>query len=335
MEKYKSFERIVRCESNPVMSSEMVPYETSLTFNAAVAKYQGRYVMLFRNDYGVVESDYADYKAGKRKWPELSTNIGIAFSDNGIDWQVQPEPCYPIPLDDEITHVYDPRLTVIDGRCCLCFAVATPHGVRGGIALTDDFYKYELMNLTVPDNRNMVVFPEKINGNYVRLERPFPIYGRRESEAFDIWISDSPDLRYWGQHDLLLGTENVPFCNCKIGPAAPPVKTEKGWLVTTHAVWKHEDKELASWHGDWHKEYFAGIMLLDLEDPRKIIGMSHEPLLVSEADYEVNGFRGNVIFPGGMILEDSGEVKIYYGAADTVECLATVHVDDLLSLCGA
>jgi beta-1,4-mannooligosaccharide/beta-1,4-mannosyl-N-acetylglucosamine phosphorylase len=113
------------------------------------------------------------------------------------------------------------------------------------------------------------------------------------------------------------------------------VKTEKGWLVTTHAVWKHEDKELASWHGDWHKEYFAGIMLLDLEDPRKIIGMSHEPLLVSEADYEVNGFRGNVIFPGGMILEDSGEVKIYYGAADTVECLATVHVDDLLSLCGA
>ena len=75
-------------------------------------------------------------------------------------------------------------------------------------------------------------------------------------------------------------------------------------------------------------------MLLDLEDPSKVIGMSKEPLLAPETDYEVDeGLRQNVIFPGGMILEDSGEVKIYYGASDTVECLATANVDDLIKLC--
>lgn len=85
---------------------------------------------------------------------------------------------------------------------------------------------------------------------------------------------------------------------------------------------------------DMEKRYCAGIMLLDLEDPSKIIGMSKEPLIAPEAVYEVDeGFRQNVIFPGGMILEPSGEVKIYYGASDTVECLARADVNDLLKLC--
>jgi beta-1,4-mannooligosaccharide/beta-1,4-mannosyl-N-acetylglucosamine phosphorylase len=74
-------------------------------------------------------------------------------------------------------------------------------------------------------------------------------------------------------------------------------------------------------------------MLLDLAEPWKVIGLCPEPLLTSDRPYELDGFRGSVIFPGGMVLEDSGEVKIYYGAADTVECLATAHLDDLLALC--
>ena len=240
----------------------------------------------------------------------------------------------PIPLTEEIVRVYDPRLTVIEGRCYLCFAADTPHGIRGGIAVTDDLEKFELLSLSVPDNRNMVLFPEKVNGMFVRLERPFPIYGRGAPEAFDIWISESPDCKFWGNSRLLLGSEKVPFSNCKIGPAAPPVRTSAGWLTTFHAVWKHADKELLSWHGGWNKEYFGGLMLLDLHDPSKIIGMYDKPLLAPEEDNEIDGMRGSVIFPGGMILEDSGEVKIYYGAADTVECLATADVNDLLELCG-
>jgi beta-1,4-mannooligosaccharide/beta-1,4-mannosyl-N-acetylglucosamine phosphorylase len=131
----------------------------------------------------------------------------------------------------------------------------------------------------------------------------------------------------------VLGTEQVPYANDKLGPAAPPIKTKKGWLTTLHAVDRDEARGKNGWETQWKKRYTAGLMLLDLENPKKVIGLCREPLLAAEATYETAGFRTHVIFPGGMILEDSGEVKIYYGAADTVECLATAHVDDLLALC--
>jgi beta-1,4-mannooligosaccharide/beta-1,4-mannosyl-N-acetylglucosamine phosphorylase len=325
---------LTRYPSNPVLSCKDVPYDSVLVYNAGVARFNGKYVMMFRNDYDRTEADFADFRAGRTdKFPPVRINMGLAFSDDGVNWVVEPKPCFSIETD-EILRVYDPRLTVIDGRCYMCFAVDTRHGVRGGIAVTDDFSEFEILHMTVPDNRNMVLFPEKINGRYVRLERPFPVYGREDSnEAFDIWLSDSPDLRSWGGHRLLLGAENVPFSNCKIGPGAPPVKTPKGWLTVFHAV-KKVDYEITSWHSGWKKIYYGGIMLLDLDNPGKVVGMYNAPLLTPEKDYELEGLRGEVIFPGGMILEDSGEVKIYYGAADTVECLATAHVDDLLKLCG-
>ena len=227
--------KITKYPGNPVLSAKDIPYDAVQIFNAGITKYQGRYVMVFRNDHGVPEKDFREYCEKFGKFPPAKINIGIAFSDDGINWKVAPEPCFELK-DDDIMHAYDPRLTVIDGRCYMCFAVDTKHGVRGGIAVTDDFSKFEILTMTVPDNRNMVLFPEKINGKYVRLERPFPVYGREENEAFDVWISASPDCRYWGDHKLLLGAENVPFSNSKIGPAAPPVKTRKGWLTTFHAV---------------------------------------------------------------------------------------------------
>lgn len=127
-----------------------------------------------------------------------------------------------------------------------------------------------------------------------------------------------------------------------MGPGAPPIKTEKGWLTTFHGVWQDDSRGKNSWEDKWPKIYMAGLMLMDLDEPWKIIGFSDKPLISPEAWYETGenipesksfeGFRNHVIFPGGMILEDTGEVKIYYGGADTVECLATAHVDDLLKL---
>jgi beta-1,4-mannooligosaccharide/beta-1,4-mannosyl-N-acetylglucosamine phosphorylase len=317
----KSATCITRYPENPVLSAKDIPYQASLVFNAGVTKYQGRYVMVFRND---VFSDERRYQY---------TNLGLAFSDDGIRWDVQPEPCWQVG-DEENLRVYDPRLTVIDGRCYVCFAMDTAHGLRGGIAVTEDFSKFDILSLSVPDNRNMVLFPEKIGGMYVRLERPFPVYSRGR-DRFDTWMSDSPDLKYWGNSHLVLGVEHVPYANDKIGPAAPPVRTRKGWLTTIHAVDLDPERGKNGWEAAWRKRYCAGIMLLDLDDPSKVIGLCRKPLLAPEAAYEVDGgFRNNVIFPGGMVLEDTGEVKIYYGAADTVECLATAHVDDLLALCG-
>lgn len=306
----------------PVLTRFDVPYCSALTFNAGVAKYNGKYVMLFRNDYGDAEQERLD-----------GTNIGLATSDNGLDWVVDPEPVLEVHTD-EIKRVYDPRITVIDGVCYVCMAVDTIHGLRGGIYKTEDFKHFDLVSMSLPDNRNMVLFPEKIGGNFVRLERPFSNYGRRRPCEYDIWLSESPDLVFWGKSDVVLGAYDAPFTNDKIGPAAPPIKTEKGWLTTFHTVSIFPDRGKNGWEKSWLKSYKGGLMLLDLENPRKILGISEEPLLVCDRDFEEkDGFRKDVIFPGGMILEDNGEVKIYYGASDTVECLATADVNDLIRFC--
>lgn len=314
---------VIKKLEKPVLTYKDIPYNAALIFNAGVAKVDGKYVMLFRNDYG-------DYENQILK----GTNLGVARSDDGIHWVADPEPALAMK-DDEVLRIYDPRLTVIDGKMHICFAQDTVHGLRGGIATTDDFKSMTIHSLSAPDNRNMVLFPEKINGMYVRLERPMPIYSRdRDKDTFDIWCSRSPDLRYWGDTELVLGVEHVPFANDKIGPAAPPVKTDRGWLTTFHAVEIDESRGKHGWEDKWTKMYYAGIMLLDLNDPSKVIGYSKEPLITPELPHETDiGFRTDVIFPGGMILEDNGEVKIYYGAADTVECLATADVNDLIDLC--
>lgn len=315
----------------PILTRNDMPYDASLIFNAGVAKYQGKYVMVFRNDYGVTEAEFekgAHFKG---------TSVGLAVSDNGIDgWKVYEKPLIDSRdlNDGETVRLYDPRITLIDGVPYLCLAMDTKHGIRGCIAkLNESLDRYEILSASVPDNRNMVLFPEKIGGYYVRLERPMPVYSRGR-DTFDIWCSKSPDLRFWGESELVLGVEQVPYANDKVGPAAPPIKTAKGWLTTFHVVDIDKSRGKNGWENAWTKRYSAGIMLLDLEDPSKVIGLSKEPLIAAERVYETDeGFRQNVIFPGGMLLEDDGEVKIYYGASDTVECVATAHVDELLALC--
>lgn len=344
---------IKRHPTNPILSAkDVIGYPATLIFNAGVVKYQGQYVMVFRNDYG---------RWGDPKFD--GTNLGLATSDNGIDWTVADQPCidlakareliapfYPdVDPAQELHRFYDPRLTVIEGKVAMTFAVDTKHGLRGGIALTEDFEQWDIVHLTVPDNRNMVLFPEKVDGQYVRLERPFNSYGSQghmSAGLFSAWLNTSPDLKHWGSGHLLLRSRDLAFANDKIGPAAPPIKTEKGWLTTFHTTWVDDARGKHGWEPKWPKIYYAGLMLLDLHDPRKIIGLYNQPLIAPEVDYETghnanpedptdpnNGFRNHVIFPGGMILEDDGEVKIYYGAADTVECVATASVDELVELC--
>ena len=332
---------IKRHPNNPLVTDKDCPYPSDLVFNAGICKWQGEYIMIFRNDY---DCDKVGQPHG--------TNLGIARSPDGIAWTVEPEPIFTneqgrelvSPLithrdaHQEVRRIYDPRLSVIEGKLHLCFAVDTQHGVQGGIAVSDNGKDWTCTHLGQPDNRNWALFPEKVNGKYVRLDRPMPVYGRGGRDHFDVWLSDSPDLTYWGNHQLLLGVEDVPFANDKLGPAAPPVKTKAGWLATFHAVDRDENRGKNGWEKTWKKRYTAGIMLLDLDDPSKVLGYSDMPLIAPETDYEsgaagCNGFRNDVIFPGGMILEDDGEVKIYYGSADTFECLATAHVDDLIALC--
>ncbi len=327
---YKSHKCIKKLEK-PILTKDDLPYDASLVFNAGVAKYNGKYVMIFRNDYGVNKEQFESGSRG------LKTSVGLAVSDNGIDnWVVSPKPLVDsADMNGECIRLYDPRITLIDGMPYLCLAKDTHHGLCGCIAkLNESLDAFEIIYSSVPDNRNMVLFPEKINGMYVRFERPFPVYSRWGQDRFDIWISKSPDLKYWGESELLLGVEDVPFANDKIGPAAPPIKTDKGWLTTFHAVDLDKSRGKNGWEDRWQKRYTAGIMLLDLHDPQKVIGIYKEPLIVADEAFEQEGgFRQNVIFPGGMVAEDDGTVKIYYGASDTVECVAVAEISDLVNLC--
>ena len=311
----------------PVLTHEDVPYESSLTFNAGITHDDRSYVMLFRNDYGCTQPEW---EAGRRF---KGTNIGLARSEDGVRWTVFEKPVFALK-SEEFDRAYDPRITYLDGRYYICFAADTKHGVCGGICVTDDFEHYEIISISTPDNRNMVLFPEKIGGNYVRLERPMPVYSRDGDEQFDIWLSESPDLVYWGKSRLVLGCEHVPYCNSKIGPGAPPLKTDKGWLVIFHAVDKDYTRGKNGWEEKWQKRYVIGIMLLDLNDPSKVIGMSKKPLMVPKAARELHGgFRDNALFPCGMIRDEEGKIRIYYSAGDAVVCMATAAEEDLIALC--
>lgn len=313
-----------------ILSCEDVPYESNLTFNAGIIKEKSGYTMLFRNDYGCTQ---AEWEAGKRF---KGTNIGLAHSKDGIKWDVEPEPVFDLTKfnNPEFGRAYDPRITRVEDYYIVSFAVDTNHGIHGGFCKTYDFHDYEILGITVPDNRNMVLFPEKINGMYVRLERPMPVYSRDAAGKFDIWLSESPDLEFWGRSRLVLATEDVPFCNDKIGPGAPPIKTDKGWLVIFHSVDIDPTRGKNGWEDWWRKRYCIGVMLLDLNDPSKVIGMSKSPLMIPEAEYELHGgFRDNALFPCGMLREDDGTIRIYYSAGDATVRMATAKEEDLLALC--
>ena len=226
---------ISRYKLNPILKPEAVPYPSLLTFNAGVTKFQEKYIMVFRNDYGDLNSKKI-----------TGTNLGLAFSKDGIDWKVQTQPFMELS-DKDILWINDPRLTVIDSRCFITFAIIGRSGVRGGIAVTNDFEKYEILHTTLPDNRNLVLFPRRINGQYIRLDRPFANYLREEKDRYDIWISTSSDLDHWGNHQLLLRATDIPYCNNKIGPGAPPIETSRGWLHIIHAVSINPQKRKNGW----------------------------------------------------------------------------------------
>ena len=313
---------IRRYPGNPVLTGRDVPYASDLVFNAGVIPYRDGYAMVFRNDYGYL---------GRASFS--GTNLGLALSADGIHWHVEDKPVLSMK-DGEIRRVYDPRLTEIDGEIYMTFAVDTKHGLRGGIARTEDLHSFEIISMSVPDNRNMVLFPRKWNGMFMRLERPMPVYSRGGKDRFDIWWSESPDLVHWGNSHLVAGVEDFPFANDKIGPGAPPVYTDKGWLAVTHAVDIDPDRGKNGWEDRWIKRYCAAVALLDPDEPWKMLGCSRVPLLAPETDYECrDGFRTNVVFPTAALPVSGGKLRIYYGAADTVVAVAEARTEDLISLC--
>lgn len=300
-------EIIHRYKNNPILTKHDVPYPVVTVHNAAVCKYKNKYIMLFRSHLHNGRSI-----------------IGKAISDDGYTFVVSPEP-FMIAANTGIFKEYeeygveDPRITCIDGEYCITYSAYSRHGVRIGLAKTKDFTSIERFSLiTEADYRNVVLFPEKINGMYVRLDRP-----HSDISPWSIWISYSPDLRYWGDAQIVMKPMQYHWDEMKIGPGAPPVKTHKGWLHIYHGVFSTMDGSI----------YRLGAALHDLHDPAKILGVYDNWILQPEMPYEITGYVHNVVFSCAAVPESDGTMKIYWGGADTVVCVGTCNIDQLVQLC--
>lgn len=297
---------VTRYKKNPILTKNDVPYTVATVHNAGVVKYNDEYIMLFRSHLLNGRSV-----------------IGIARSKDGYKFKVDEEPFLTPSSDGEFGEyeeygVEDVRISQIDADFLLTYSAYSRHGVRIGLAKTQDFKTVERISLiTQSDLRNVVIFPEKINGQYVRLDRP-----HSEISKWSIWISYSPDLIHWGNSKVIIKPETYHWDEMKIGPGATPIKTDRGWLNIYHGVFETMAGAV----------YRLGVALHDLNDPSKILGVSDEWILQPEDPWEITGYVSNVVFTCGAVAEDEN-VKIYWGGADSVMCVGNAKINDLIDLC--
>lgn len=299
-------EPLWRFSGNPVIPRDLLPDSNSI-FNSAVVPFGKGYAGVFRCD---------------DKNRRMTLHAG--FSKDGIKWEIEPD---TIKFSCDISEIkewvygYDPRVAKIGDK----FYVTWCNGYFGptiGIAWTEDFKTFhQLENAFLPYNRNGVLFPEKINGNFAMLSRP----SDTGHTAFgDIFYSESPDLKFWGHHRHVMSPapfEQSAWQCMKIGAGPVPIKTSEGWLLFYHGV-------LRSCNG---YVYAFGSALLDLEQPWKVIARSGQYLISPREIYELTGDVPNVTFPCAALHDpETGRVAVYYGCADTVTGLAFGYIPEII-----
>lgn len=292
-----------RYSNNPVIPRNAIPNSNSI-FNSAVIPFKGEFAGVFRVDNNVREM-----------------KLHRGFSKDAINWEIEHKPLKFQCDDEEIgnfVYGYDPRVVKIDDRYYVQWC-NWYHGPTIGLAWSDDFETFhQLENAFLPFNRNGVLFPRKIGDNYALLSRPSDT---GHTPFGDIYYSESPDLTYWGKHRHVMSPMDNSWQFTKIGGGPAPIETSEGWLLIYHGV-------LQSCNGF---VYSAGVALLDLEQPWKVIGRAKPYILNPREYYECVGDVQNVVFPCAALCDaDTGRLAIYYGAADTVVALAFAYVDELV-----
>ncbi len=292
-----------RYSGNPLLVPTDNWWESSAVFNCAVAEKDGRIHMLYR----AVGMDNI-------------SRLGYASSDDGFCFNRHPFPAYEPPAGDEWERLgaEDPRITEVEGTYYVVytgasiysamecrpptFGIGPPWRCRVSMISTTDFKNYTRHGVILPefDDKDAVIFPEKIGGRYVMYHRIWP----------DMWVSYSDDLVNWYDHKPLMTPAVGSWDSDRIGAGAPPIKTERGWLNFYHGT-------------DHNRCYRLGVFYSDLEDPSRIIGRSAEPIMDPEEAFECIGCVPNVVFTCGVIERDD-HFLIYYGGADSAIGVATL-----------
>ena len=306
---------LTRYENNPILHVQDFPGAAQL-YNPSPVMYREETVLLV----SVVEHSATE---------GYGRDVGqtrVARSRDGVNFTLGTENFIRVPENmhcAELYHHYiDNRVTKIDDT----YYIVTPvmvHGFNSPVGLlgkTYDFVNYEPIDIiTQPKNRGASLFPEKINGKYYKLDRP----GGGDGSNGDIWISASEDLIHWGEFKPVIAA-GYRFWNVeKIGPT-PPIKTDKGWLDIIHGVYRPAG-------GTY---YYVGAMLLDLDEPWRVIGRTNSYILAPEEPYERHGNCDNTVFPCGAIADyEKDQVRLYYGACDNYICLAQGSLSELTDAC--
>ncbi len=215
--------------------------------------------------------------------------------------------------------VEDPRIVRIGDTYYITYVAVSCHGVATALASTRDFKTFRRHGIIFPpENKDVLLFPEKIGEFYYALHRPNAASPFTKPE---MWIATSPDLAHWGQHEQFLGGTDI-WDMGRIGGGTPPLRTPRGWLEIYHGnSRREEDANIGT--------YSAGALLLDLDNPKHIVGRSGQ-IFVPEMDYEIEGFVPNVVFPTGIVQADD-RLLVYYGAADTFSGLVEFSFKELLN----
>ena len=247
------------------------------------------------------------------------SHLRVARSHDGQTIDSIDDPAFLPENEAEEYGVEDPRIVYLDGRYYITYVAVSCHGPASALASTTDFKSFQRHGIIFcPENKDVVLFSERIDGEYVALHRP--VGGTRFCRP-EMWIARSPDLLNWGQHQFIFaGTGD--WEGGRVGAGAPPIKLPQGWLEIYHG---NRQPEVVGEVG----AYCGGAMLLATEDPGRLLKASHEPILQPERDFEKEGFVAEVVFPTA-VLEEGDRLLIYYGASDKYCAMAEVSKKEVM-----
>ena len=273
-------------------------------------------IMRFKKDDP--DLDAADPRVINYKGKDYLTTLShlrLVCSEDGIHFN-EPDGYAPIfgKGPQESFGIEDCRVTTMEDGYHLSYTKVAPEGVGVGYIFTKDWKEFERRGMIFPPhNKDCAIFGEKIKGSYYALHRPSsPVLGGNY-----IWIAQSTDLLHWGNHRCIATSRDKYWDSARVGAGAAPIRTHKGWLEIYHGA-------------NHNHRYCLGALLLDINDPSKVIARSVQAIMEPTAEYERTGFFGNVIFTNGQ-LENGNILTIYYGASDEVICMAEFSISEILS----
>ncbi len=301
-------EPFARFADNPILTARDIPYPANSVFNAGVAEINGETLLLLR----------VEDRRGH-------SHLTVARSRDGFtDWRVDRSPTLPADPEahpEELWGIEDPRICRMEGedRYIIAFTAYSKEGPLVSLAVTRDFLHFERLGPVMPpDNKDASLFPVRFGDRYAMLHRPG---AAGEALGSHIWLSYSPDLKHWGDHQIIVCARQGAWWDAnKIGLSPPPLRTAEGWLVMYHGVRVTVSGGI----------YRLGLALLDLDDPAKVLLRGDEWVFSPKESYERGGDVRDVVFPCGWIVEGD-DLRLYYGAADTTIAVATARVSGLLT----